>query len=42
MGTGGDPLAVVDPELHVRGIEGLRIVDASVMPDLVAATSMRR
>jgi 4-pyridoxate dehydrogenase len=35
MGTAADPLAVVDTELRVRGIDGLRVVDASVMPDLV-------
>jgi choline dehydrogenase len=36
MGT--DPLAVVDPRsLKVRGIEGLRVIDASVFPDVVAS-----
>jgi choline dehydrogenase len=34
MGGDGDPLAVVDPETKVRGVEGLRVVDSSIMPSI--------
>jgi choline dehydrogenase len=36
---GNDPMAVVDNKCKVRGIEGLRVVDASVMPTLVGGNT---
>ncbi|MCC7177035.1 MAG: FAD-dependent oxidoreductase [Acidobacteria bacterium] len=37
MGPGAEPMAVVDSALRVRGVEGLRVADASIMPEVVNA-----
>ena len=34
MGRRDDPMAVVDPEARVIGIESLRVVDSSIMPSI--------
>jgi choline dehydrogenase len=34
MGSARDPMAVVDPETRVHGIQGLRVVDSSIMPSI--------
>jgi choline dehydrogenase len=39
MGPVNDPMAVVDPSLRVRGVEGLRVADGSIMPRVVNATT---
>ncbi|GAB3625685.1 choline dehydrogenase [Pandoraea terrae] len=39
MGRANDPMTVVDSELRVRGIEGLRVIDASVMPMITSGNT---
>ena len=36
MGSEEDPSTVVDPTLKVKGITGLRVVDASIFPNITA------
>jgi choline dehydrogenase-like flavoprotein len=39
MGPDGDPMAVVDQHCQVRGVQGLRVVDLSVAPNVVRANT---
>jgi choline dehydrogenase len=39
MGLASDPMAVVDERLRVRGLDGLRVIDASVMPTITSGNT---
>ena len=39
MGRADDPMAVLDPQLRVRGIRGLRVVDAGAMPSITSGNT---
>jgi len=39
MGHDDDPMAVVDSHLRVRGVQGLRVVDASIMPEITSGNT---
>jgi len=39
MGRSNDPMSVVDETLRVLGVQGLRVIDASIMPNIVSANT---
>ncbi|WP_366658253.1 GMC family oxidoreductase N-terminal domain-containing protein [Fodinicurvata sp. EGI_FJ10296] len=39
MGADDDPMAVLTPDLAVRGVRGLRVIDASMMPNIVSGNT---
>lgn len=39
MGADGDPMAALDAGLRVRGVQGLRVIDASMMPNIVSGNT---
>ena len=39
MGRDGDPMAVLDPRLRLRGVRGLRVVDAGAMPSITSGNT---
>jgi choline dehydrogenase len=39
MGPSSDPMAVVDNQLRIHGMAGIRVVDASIMPSMPSANT---
>jgi choline dehydrogenase-like flavoprotein len=39
MGSDDDPMAVLTPDLRVRGVEGLRVFDVSMIPNIISSAT---